>query len=60
MNNTISKNLIQCFKNNASSSLKFIRNLVKNMNNSRNLSNTVDKKEKIYGYTIGLYALSGL
>ena len=60
MNNTISKNLIQYFKNNASSSLKFIRNLVKNMNNSRNLSNTVDKKEKIYGYTIGLYALSGL
>ena len=60
MNNTISNNLIQYFRNNSSNSLKFIRNLVKNMNNSRNLSNTVDKKEKSYGYAIGLYSVSGL
>ena len=60
MNNTISNNLIQYFRNNSLNSLKFIRNLVKNMNNSRNLSSTVDKKDKSYGYTIGIYSISGL
>lgn len=60
MLNTISNNLTQYFGNNSYQTLKFIRNLVKNMNNSRNLSNTVDKKEKSFGYTIGLYSISGL
>ena len=60
LGNTISNNLTQYFGNNSSHSLKFIRNLVKNMNNSRNLSNTYDIKEKSHGYTIGLYSISGL
>jgi len=60
MFNTISNNLTQFFGNNSYHTLKFIRNLVKNMNNSRNLSNTFDKKEKSFGYTIGLYSISGL
>ena len=60
MNSLISNNLSLYFGNNSFHSLKFIRNLVKNMNNSRNLSNTVDKKEKNYGFTVGLYSFSGL
>ena len=58
--NTISNNLIQYFGDNSSHALKFIRNLVKNINNSRNLINTFDIKEKSYGYTIGIYSISGL
>ena len=56
----ISNNLALYFGSNSSNSLKFIRNLVKNMNNSKNLSTTFDKKEKNYGYTIGLYSFSGI
>ena len=58
--NTISNNLIQYFGDNSSHALKFIRNLVKNINNSRNLINTFDIKEKSLGYTIGIYSISGL
>ena len=58
--NTISNNLIQYFGDNSSHALKFIRNLVKNINNSRNLINTFDIKEKSFGYTIGIYSISGL
>ena len=53
--NTISNNLIQYFGDNSSQALKFIRNLVKNINNIRNLINAFDIKEKSFGYTIGIY-----
>ena len=60
MNNTISNNLIQYFKNNSLNLWKFIINLVENMNNSPNISNKFEKKDKSNGYTIGLYSISGL
>ena len=58
--NTISNNLIQYFGDNSSQTLKFIRNLVKNTNNIRNLTNAFDIKEKSFGYAIGIYSISGL
>ena len=58
--NTISNNLILYFGDNSSQALKFIRNLVKNINNTRNLINAFDIKEKSFGYTIGIYSISGL
>ena len=60
MNSIISNNLEQYFGSNSSHSLKFIRNLIRNMNNSRTLSNTVNKKEKNYGYSILIDSFTGL
>ena len=60
MNSIISNNLEQYFGSNSSHSLKFIRNLIRNMNNSRNLSNTVNKNEKYYGYAILIDTFTGL
>ena len=60
MNSIISNNLEQYFGSNSSHSLKFIRNLIRNMNNSRNLSNTVNKNEKNYGYAILIDTFTGL
>ena len=56
----ISNNLELYFGSNSSNSLKFIRNLVKNMNNSRNVSTIVDKKEKSYGYIVELKSYYGV
>ena len=60
MNNIIPDNLYQYFGSNALNALKFIRNLSKNMNNSRILSNSPNNKDKIEGYVIGIYSLIGL
>ena len=60
MNNINSNNLVQYFGNNTLQCLKFIRSLVKNINNSRNLASTVDKKEKSFGFSIGLDSFTGL
>ena len=60
MNSIISNNLEQYFGTNSSHSLKFIRNLIRNMNNTRNLSNTVNKKEKNDGFAILIDSFTGL
>ena len=60
MNDILPINLIQYFGSNTYCALKFIRNLAKNINNSRNISDPVNKKEKIEGYAIGIYSLNGL
>ena len=60
MNNILPNNLIQYFGSNTFDALKFIRNLAKNINNSRKISNTVNNKEAIEGYVIGIYSLSGI
>ena len=60
MENILPDNLIQYFGSNTFNALKFIRNLVKNMNNSRNISNTTNNKDKIEGFVIGIYSLIGL
>ena len=60
MNNIIPDNLYQYFGSNALNALKFIRNLSKNLNNSRILSNSPNNKDKIEGYVLGIYSLIGL
>ena len=60
MSDIIPTNLIQCFGTNAYKALKFIRNLVRNINNTRKISNIIDNKDKIEGYVIGIYSLKGL
>ena len=60
MNNINSNNLVQYFGNNSFQCLKFIRTLVKNINNSRNIPSIVDKKEKNIGFSICLDSFKGL
>ena len=60
MYNSIPNNLIQYFGNNTFNALKFIRNLSKNINNSKNVLNAIDTSDKIEGYSIGIYSLTGL
>ena len=60
MYNSIPNNLIQYFGNNTFNALKFIRNLSKNINNSKNVLNAIDNSDKIEGYSIGIYSLTGL
>ena len=60
MYNSITNNLIQYFGNNTFNALKFIRNLSKNINNSKNVLNAIDTSDKIEGYSIGIYSLTGL
>ena len=60
MYNSIPNNLIQHFGNNTFNALKFIRNLSKNINNSKNVLNAIDTSDKIEGYSIGIYSLTGL
>ena len=60
MNNILPNNLIQYFGSNTFDALKFIRNLAKNLNNSRKISDTVNNKDTIEGYVIGINSLSGL
>ena len=60
MNNILPNNLIQYFGSNTFDALKFIRNLAKNINNSRKISDTVNNKDTIEGYVIGINSLSGL
>ena len=60
MNNTIPTNLNQYFKNNTFYVLKFIRNLARNMNNTRNISSTVDKNENIEGFALCIKKVEGL
>ena len=60
MNNTIPTNLNQYFKNNTFYALKFIRNLARNMNNTRNISSTVDKNENIEGFALCIKKVEGL
>ena len=57
---SIPNNLIQYFGNNTFNALKFIRNLSKNINNSKNVLNAIDTSDKIEGYSIGIYSLTGL
>ena len=57
---SIPNNLIQYFGNNTFNALKFIRNLSKNINNSKNVLNAIDNSDKIEGYSIGIYSLTGL
>ena len=45
-------NLALYFGSNSSHSIRFIRNIIKNMNNSKNITNTIDKEEKNFGYII--------
>ena len=60
MNSIIPDNLLAYFGSNALNALKFIRNLSKNMNNSRIISNNPNNKDKIEGFVIGIYSLTGL
>ena len=60
MESILPNNLIQYFGTNTYNALKFIRNLAKNLNNSRNISNNQDKKETIEGYAIDIYSLTGI
>ena len=60
MYNSIPNNLIQYFGNNTFNALKFIRNLSKNINNSKNVLNAIVTSDKIEGYSIGIYSLTGL
>ena len=60
MYNSIPNNLIQYFGNNTFNALKFIRNLSKNINNSKNVLNAIDTSDKIEGYSISIYSLTGL
>ena len=57
MNNN---NLDLYFGSNSSDAIRFIRSIVKNMNNSRNITNTIDKREKNYGYVMEIRSLTGL
>ena len=57
MNNN---NLELYFGSNSSYAIKFIKNIVKNINNSKNITNTIDKKEKNYGFVIEIRSLTGL
>ena len=57
MNNN---NLELYFGTNSSYAIKFIKNIVKNINNSKNITNTIDKKEKNYGFVIEIRSLTGL
>ena len=60
MNSIIPDNLLAYFGSNALNALKFIRNLSKNMNNSRIISNNPNNKDKIEGFVIDIYSLTGL
>ena len=60
MESRLPNNLIKYFGTNTYNALKFIRNLAKNINNSRNISANLDKKEAIEGFAIDIYSLNGL
>ena len=60
MESILPNNLIQYFGTNTYNALKFIRNLAKNFNNSRNISGNIDKRENIEGFAIDIYSLNGL
>ena len=53
-------NLALYFGSNSSHSIRFIRNIIKNMNNSKNITNTIDKEEKNFGYIIEIRSISSL
>ena len=60
MSDIIPTNLIQYFGSNTYNALKFIRNLIRNINNTRQLPNKFDNKDKLEGYVISIYSLTGL
>ena len=59
MNSILPNNLFKYFGNNTFNALKFIRNLVKNMNNSKYVSNT-NNKDTIEGFVLCIYSITGL
>ena len=60
MESKLPNNLIKYFGANTYNALKFIRYLTKNINNSKNISDTVEKKEDIEGYAMDICSLTGL
>ena len=60
MESKLPNNLIQYFGANTYNALKFIRYLTKNINNSKNISDSIEKKEDIEGFAMDICSLKGL